>query len=57
MNYAGDTEWGRIGFGIRGGIDFNLSEKDYFNVIARYGKREGKEYVHNTQTIGHQVIR
>ena len=42
LNYAGDTEWGRIGFGIRGGIDFNLSEKDYFNVIARYGKREGE---------------
>jgi outer membrane cobalamin receptor len=40
-NYDGDTEWGRIGFGIRGGIEFNLSEKDYFNVVARYGTREG----------------
>ena len=40
-NYDGTTKWGRIGFGIRGGIEFNFSEKDFFNVVARYGTREG----------------
>jgi outer membrane receptor protein involved in Fe transport len=40
-NYDGDTKWGRIGFGIRGGLEFNLSEKNYINIVARYGTREG----------------
>ena len=43
LNYNGNTEWGRIGFGIRGGIEFNLSEKDFINVVARYGTREGEQ--------------
>ena len=41
FNYDGETKWGRIGFGIRGGIEFNLSEKGYINVVARYGTRKG----------------
>lgn len=49
-NYDGDTKWGRTGFGIRGGLEFSFSEKDYFNIAARYGTREGNRK--STQQLG-----
>ncbi len=41
LNSSGDSEWGRIGFGIRGGFEFNFTENDFINFTARYGTREG----------------
>ena len=41
FNYNGNTEWGRIGFGIRGGIEFNLGNNDNLSIVGRYGTREG----------------
>ena len=43
INSNGDSEWGRIGFGIRAGIEYNFTENDFFNITARYGTREGKQ--------------
>ena len=42
INSTGNNERGRIGLGLRGGIDFNLSDKDLLNVGARYGSRDGR---------------
>ncbi len=42
INSNGDSERGRIGFGVRGGIDFNLSANDKLNIGGRYGKRSGQ---------------
>jgi len=41
LNSSGDSEWGRIGFGIRGGFEINFTENDFINFTARYGTREG----------------
>lgn len=41
-NYNGSTEWGRLGFGARAGIEFNFNEEDFFNIGGRIGKREGE---------------
>ncbi len=41
LNSNGNSEWGRIGFGIRGGFEFNFSTNDFINFTARYGTREG----------------
>ena len=43
INSNGDSEWGRIGFGVRAGIEYNITETDFFNFTARYGTREGKQ--------------
>ncbi|HRP94194.1 MAG TPA: TonB-dependent receptor [Ignavibacteriaceae bacterium] len=43
INSNGDSEWGRIGFGVRAGIEYNITENDFFNFTARYGTREGKQ--------------
>lgn len=43
LNSNGDSERGRIGFGVRGGLEFNLSETDFFSAILRYGTRDGNE--------------
>jgi outer membrane cobalamin receptor len=40
LNSSGSREWGRISFGLRGGIDFNLSENDLLSLSGRYGTRE-----------------
>lgn len=40
INSEGDMEWGRIMFGLRGGIDFLLSENDVLSIGGRYGSRE-----------------
>ncbi|MFZ1517977.1 MAG: TonB-dependent receptor [Ignavibacteriaceae bacterium] len=37
----GNAEWGRTGFGIRAGVEYNFSEYDFINFTARYGTREG----------------
>ena len=41
LNSNGSSEWIRLGFGIRGGFEFNFSENDFINFTARYGTREG----------------
>ena len=40
-NHEGESKWGRKGLGLRAGIEFQLSEKDLFSVVGRYGSREG----------------
>ncbi|MCL5029362.1 MAG: TonB-dependent receptor [Bacteroidetes bacterium] len=42
INSNGDSERGRISFGIRGGLDFNLSKNDKLNIGGRFGKRSGE---------------
>ncbi len=41
INSQGDNERGRISFGLRGGIDLNLSENDFLSFGSRYGYRDG----------------
>ncbi len=41
LNSSGDSKWNRNGFGVRGGLEFNLSPDDLFNLGVRYGTREG----------------
>ena len=41
LNSDGNMEWGRISFGIRGGIEFNFADNDFLNIGGRFGKREG----------------
>jgi outer membrane cobalamin receptor len=43
INSNGSAEWGRTGFGVRAGIESNLSENDFFNFTTRFGTREGKQ--------------
>ncbi|MBE0539463.1 MAG: TonB-dependent receptor [Ignavibacterium sp.] len=43
LNSNGNSEWGRIGFGIRGGLEYNFSESDFINLNARFGTREGTQ--------------
>ena len=40
LNSNGSRERGHISFGLRGGIDLNLSESDLFSISGRYGTRE-----------------
>ena len=40
LNSNGSRQWGHISFGVRGGIDFNLSDKDLLSLSGRYGTRE-----------------
>ena len=40
LNSNGTRQWGRISFGIRGGIDFNLSDNDLLSLSGRFGTRE-----------------
>lgn len=42
LNSSGSTEWGRIGLGVRGGMEFNLGESEFVNIIGRFGTRDGK---------------
>jgi len=41
LNSNGNSELARIGFGIRGGFEFNFTQNDFMNFTARYGTREG----------------
>jgi outer membrane cobalamin receptor len=43
LNSVGSMKWGRTGFGIRAGVEFNTSDNNYFNIVARYGTREGNQ--------------
>ncbi|GAB4286845.1 MAG: outer membrane beta-barrel family protein [Ignavibacteriaceae bacterium] len=40
INSSGSSTWGRISFGLRGGIDLFLSKSDVLAIGARYGQRE-----------------
>jgi outer membrane receptor protein involved in Fe transport len=40
LNYNGTMEWGRTSYGLRGGLDFNLSENDLLSLSGRYGNGE-----------------
>ena len=42
LNSNGDRKWGRISFGVRGGIEFLLGEKDILSIGGRYNDREGQ---------------
>jgi outer membrane receptor protein involved in Fe transport len=43
LNSNGDSKRGRIRFGVRGGIEFNLGEADIISTILRYGTRDGNQ--------------
>ncbi len=40
LNYDGTMEWGRISYGLRGGMDFSLSENDLLSIGGRFGHGE-----------------
>lgn len=40
LNTEGDRKWGRISYGIRAGLDFNLTENDILGFGLRYGSRD-----------------
>ncbi len=40
LNYDGTMEWGRISYGLRGGLDFSLSENDLLSFGGRFGHGE-----------------
>ncbi len=42
INSNGGNERGRISLGLRGGLDFNLSDKDLLSIGGRYGSRDGR---------------
>ncbi|MDO8549405.1 MAG: outer membrane beta-barrel family protein [Ignavibacteria bacterium] len=39
LNSTGDREWGRISFGLRGGVEFILGENNILSFGGRYGSR------------------
>jgi outer membrane receptor protein involved in Fe transport len=43
LNSNGNMNWGRTGFGLRGGLEFNLGESDFLSTIMRYGTRDGSQ--------------
>ena len=43
LNSKGDSKWGRIGFSIRGGIEYTPNEFDFFSATLRVGSREGTQ--------------
>ncbi len=40
LNYDGTMEWGRTSYGLRGGLDFNLSDSDILGFGGRYRNGE-----------------
>ena len=40
LNSRGSRQWGRISFGVRGGIDFNLDDNNLLSMSGRFGTRE-----------------
>ncbi len=42
LNSTGDREWGRISFGLRGGVEFILGENDILSLGVRYSSRENQ---------------
>ena len=43
LNSDGSFQWSRSGFGLRGGIEFNLNESNFLSTILRYGTRDWKQ--------------
>ncbi len=37
LNYDGTMQWGRISYGLRGGLDFNLGDNDLLGFSGRFG--------------------
>ncbi|RPI74126.1 MAG: TonB-dependent receptor, partial [Ignavibacteriales bacterium] len=42
LNSTGSREWGRISWGLRGGLEFILGENDILGFGLRYGDRENR---------------
>ncbi len=42
LNSTGTSEFGRTMYGLRGGVEFLLSESDVISLNGRYGSREGQ---------------
>ena len=42
LNSSGTHERSRTSFGVKGGVDLNLSESDLLSIGGRYGTRDGK---------------
>ncbi len=42
LNSNGNSDRGRISFGLRGGIDININNSDYLSFGGRYGTRESQ---------------
>ncbi|QQS37233.1 MAG: TonB-dependent receptor [Ignavibacteriales bacterium] len=42
LNSSGSAEWGRIAYGLRGGLELKFSENDFVGLGIRYGSRDGK---------------
>ena len=40
LNSTGNIKWGRINYGVRGGLEFNLSQNNLLSFGGRYGHRE-----------------
>ncbi len=47
LNSDGNVEWGRISYGVKGGIDFNISENDVLGFSGRYSNREHHQNVNS----------
>ncbi len=48
LNSEGNLEWGRISYGIKGGIDFYLGENDVLGFSGNYGNRDNQQNVNST---------
>jgi outer membrane cobalamin receptor len=42
INSAGDSKRGRISLGLRGSVEFILSQNDFFKIGGRYGNRDNR---------------
>ena len=42
LNSTNDMDWGRRSFGLRGGLEFTISDNDVIGFGARYGSRENQ---------------
>ena len=40
LNSNGSRQWGRISFGLRGGMGFNISDNDILSLSGRFGTRD-----------------
>lgn len=42
LNSSGTAEWGRLAYGLKGGIESNISATDYVGIGFRFGSRDGR---------------
>lgn len=42
LNSNGSAEWGRLAYGLKGGLEFNMSDNDFVALGLRFGSRDGK---------------